>query len=390
MIGKTAFEEKFGFRRDEVTLANWRTTPFSRWSFQNAGELVPSARMTTGAGLDETPTEDMSNLLSEKVSLPNGEETISAFLERSHADALTVMKGGRFVGDWQAPHMEFGNRHLVFSISKSLTAIVAGILEGEGLFDPEAPVVRYMPAAAGSAYGDAAVRHILDMTVSLDFQEAYLDPQSAFARYRRAMLWNPGGGDESLAEFLVTLQRAPRPHGEAFHYCSPNSDMLGILLERASEQRIPDLMRDRLWGPLGARAEVWVTVDGRGSSRTGGGISLTPRDLARVGEMMRQQGTVDGKAVVPAAWVKDTLNSGSREAWLRGDLAKLLPEGRYRNKWYQCGDGSFCTIGIHGQWLFVDPASETVIVKMSSQPEPVDDPLDFDCLALFRELRGRI
>ena len=102
------------------------------------------------------------------------------------------MKGGKLVGDWFAPHMDFGARHIIFSISKSLTAILAGILEGEGVFDPEAPVTQYIPEAAGSAYGDATVRHVLDMTVSLDFEEAYLDPESAFARYRRATLWNPG------------------------------------------------------------------------------------------------------------------------------------------------------------------------------------------------------
>ena len=67
-------------------------------------------------------------------------------------------------------------------------------------------------------------------------------------------------------------------------------------------------------------------------------------------------------------------------------MAQLFPEGRYRNKWYQSGKGSYCGIGIHGQWLFVDPASEVVIVKMSSQPEPVDDPLDHENVAFFEAL----
>ncbi|TGV29444.1 class A beta-lactamase-related serine hydrolase, partial [bacterium M00.F.Ca.ET.168.01.1.1] len=102
----------------------------------------------------------------------------------------------------------------------SVTAILAGILEGGGVFDAEAPVTEYIPEAEGSAYGDASVRNVLDMTVSLDFEEAYLDPQSAFARYRRATLWNPGGGSESLAAFLLTIQRLAEPHGQTYRYRS--------------------------------------------------------------------------------------------------------------------------------------------------------------------------
>ncbi len=382
MTGRTAFEEKFGFRRDEVTLANWRTVPFSRWAFQNVAELVPSVVRTYGQVQDEVPV-DAGGLLGEAVELPGGAETVQAFLQRTHADALTIMRRGTFIADWQAPHMRFCAPHLAFSISKSLTAIVAGILEGDGLLDPQAPVIRYVPEVARSAYADATVRHVLDMTVSLDFEEAYLEPESMFARYRQAMLWNPGGNGESLLGLLCDLKRLPGPHGEIFRYRSPNSDMLGIIVERASGRRVSDLMQERLWQPLGVRGTVAITVDRVGHARTAGGVSLSPRDLARVGEMMRQGGVAGGRRVVSEDWVRDTVTAGSRDAWQRSDFVGLLPNGCYRNKWYQSGKGWFCGIGIHGQWLVVDPASETVIVKMGSQPLPVDEALDNDNIAFF-------
>jgi CubicO group peptidase (beta-lactamase class C family) len=393
MTGKTAFETRHGFARNQVLLGNWRESPFSRWSFQNVGELVPSACVAAVPGSGEIPVQDFGGLLGEKIALAGGAETVAAFLTRSDTDALTIMKGGKFVGDWFAPHMEFGARHIIFSISKSLTAILAGILEGEGVFDPQAPVTRYLPESAGSAYGDASVRHVLDMSVSLDFEEAYLDPESAFARYRRATLWNPGGGTESLADFILTLQRLDEPHGRTFRYRSPNSDLLGILIERASGQRFAELMHEKLWLPLGAMSEASVTVDLAGTARTAGGISVTPRDLARIGEMMRQGGIANGRRIVPEAWVRDTVSTGGdAEAWQRGTMAFLFPQGRYRNKWYQIGaaSGAFCGIGIHGQWLYVDPKAEVVIAKMSSQPEPVHEPLDVDMVAFFEALSRMI
>ncbi|PBB38635.1 serine hydrolase [Mesorhizobium sp. WSM3868] len=388
MTGNIAFETRYGFSRKDVRLDNWRLRPFCQWSFQNVGELVPSVHVAAASGGEEQ-VKSLGALLEEKVTLAGGAETVEAFLKRSDTDGLTILKGGRLVGDWSAPHMAFGQRHIIFSISKSMTAILAGILQGEGVFDPEAPVTEYIPEAKGSAYGDASVRNVLDMTVSLDFEEAYLDPESAFARYRRATLWNPGGGSESLAAFLLTLPRLAEPHGQTYRYRSPNSDLLGILVERASGKRVSDLLSEKLWLPLGAASEMSVTVDMEGTARTAGGMSMTPRDLARIGEMMRQGGTANGRRIVPEAWVRDTVASGgSHEAWRRGTMVFLFPKGRYRNKWYQMGtpSGAFCGIGIHGQWIYVNASDEVVIAKMSSQPEPVDDQLDLDVVAFFEAL----
>ena len=391
MTGKTAFEIQYGFARKDVRLETWRLAPFNRWSFQNVGELVPSAHVAAAPGGEEQ-AKSLGALLEENISLSGGSETVASFLKRSDTDGLTILKAGKLVGDWSAPHMQFGARHIVFSISKSVTAILAGILEGEGVFDPGAPVTEYIPEARGSAYGDASVRNVLDMTVSLDFEEDYLDPESVFARYRRSTLWNPGGGSESLAAFLLTLQRLAEPHGQTYRYRSPNSDMLGILVERASGKRVSQLLSEKLWLPLGAASDMSVTVDMEGTARTAGGMSMTPRDLARIGEMMRQGGTANGRRVVPEAWVRDTVaTGGSHEAWQRGTMAFLFPKGRYRNKWYQTGrdSGAYCGIGIHGQWIYVNPKTEVVIAKMSSQPDPVDDQLDVDIVA-FLEAVSRI
>jgi hypothetical protein len=392
MSGKTAFEAQYGFARKAVRLETWRLAPFNRWSFQNVGELVPSAHVAPAPGGEEQ-AKSLGALLEEKVSLAGGSETVESFLKRSDTDGLAILKAGKLVGDWSAPHMPFGARHIIFSISKSVTAILAGILEGEGVFDPGAPVTQYIPEAKGSAYGDASVRNVLDMTVSLDFEEAYLDPESAFARYRRSTLWNPGGGSESLAAFLMTIQRLAEPHGQTYRYRSPNSDMLGILVERASGKRVSQLLSEKLWQPLGAASEMSVTVDMEGTARTAGGMSMTPRDLARIGEMMRQGGTANGRRIVPEAWVRDTVaTGGSHEAWQRGTMAFLFPNGRYRNKWYQTGhdSGAFCCIGIHGQWLYVNPRAEVVVAKMSSQPEPVDEKLDDDIVVFLDALSGMV
>lgn len=392
MTSSNAFEQAFGFARKDVTLGNWREQPFNRWAFQNVGEMVRSARIPAGEGKVESAPVELGGLLAETVAINGRNETVVGFLERSSTDALAVMKKGRFVGDWFAPAMRPEARHIIFSISKSLTAILAGALEGEGKLDPDAPVTDYVPEAAGSVYASATVRHVLDMTVSLDFEEAYLVPESLFARYRRATMWNPGGGSETLREFLVSLQQLDEPHGKTFRYRSPNSDLLGIIVERASGQRYADLMSEKLWQPLGAVRDGFVSVDAEGSARAAGGVSVAVRDLARVGEMMRQGGVAEGGRIVPQAWVEDTIHGGDADAWQRGTMTNLFSHGRYRNKWYQSANasGAYCGIGIHGQWLYIDPKAEVVISKMSSQALPVDDPLDLDNVAFFEAICARV
>jgi len=386
----TRFAEAYGFERSAVTLENWRMAPFSRFSFSHVAEVVPSATISASAEHPEgMPVR--SDLLGQ--ALPEGlagQPDVGAYLDYAHTDAFVVMKAGKIVAEHYAPHAGIDQRHIVFSISKSLTALVIATLEAGGLIDPKAPVTDLLPEAAGSAYGDCTIRDVLDMRVSLAFDEAYLNTDGAYARYRRATLWNPADPsqpDETLLAFLLTLKKDAHPHGGAHFYASPNSDLLGILIERATGERYADVLSTRLWKPLGAKNHASVTVDAEGTARAAGGISVTARDLARIGEMLRNGGTVAGKRLIPEGWLADMLTAGDHQAWVDGK-SNFFPKGRYRSQWYQSGeaDGAFCAIGIHGQWLYVDPSTETTIVKLSSQPNPLDDELKHDNFAFFRAL----
>ncbi|MCP8895218.1 beta-lactamase family protein [Shinella daejeonensis] len=387
------FKERHGFSRAEVTLANWRTAPYSRWSFQNVRDLVPTAAIAAAAPVAETPLPSDTFLDAPMETGLAGAGTARAFLDYAHTDAFVLMRKGEIVAEHYAAHADSDAAHLIFSISKSLTALISGILEAEGVIEPDRPVTDYLPEAKGSVYGDCTYRDVLDMRVSLDFEEAYLDPYGLFARYRRAMLWNPPQPDtepETLAAFLLTLSKAERPHGGPFYYASPNADLLGVIIERATGARFGDLLSEHVWKPMGAKGDGCVSVDAIGTPRTAGGVCVRARDLARLGELLRMDGAIEGRQIVPAAWIADMRQNGDREAWLAG-MNVDLPNGRYRSQWYQSGeaDGAFCAIGIHGQWLYVDPSAETVIVKLSSQPDPLGDEDNQDMFAFFRALCRR-
>jgi CubicO group peptidase (beta-lactamase class C family) len=389
MASVTKFETLNGFPRQAINLANWRTRPYCFWAFRNVSEMVRSARIKTDTPSPLPRIAENPGLLARPAS-PGASQSISELLTRSEADSFILSRNGDLVCEWHAEGVDRSDPHLVFSISKSFTALVAGILQDQGVLDPSTPVGDLVPEANNSAYADATVQHLLDMRVSLDFDESYLS-QEAYARYRRAMSWNPPsaeGNDEAMLSFLCSLQKASGPHGSDHDYLSPNSDMLGIVLERITGERFPDLCARLLWQPLGATSDAFITVDPEGAPRTAGGVSCRPHDLLALGQMLVNGGTANGKQIVSARWIADMQQNGDEGVWARGSQAGFLKTGRYRNNWYQVGGGSnaFLAAGIHGQFLYCDPDTNTVIVCTSSQNEPQTDSLDQGLLGLFAML----
>jgi CubicO group peptidase (beta-lactamase class C family) len=380
--------------RNSVHLGNWREPEHSGWSFHHVREIVPSAEIAASPAPSVLARKPRDIGLI-RFTAPDGKSrSVREFFGESSGDGMIVLARGRIVSEWYSGTFNAHVPHLLFSVSKSFTALVCAVLEHQGLLDPEKPVTHYVPEAIGSAYGTARVRHVLDMTVGIDFEEVYLSPGSPFARYREAMGWNPQSDPANpldLHSFLMTLPLDGKPHGDAFHYVSPNSDLLGLIAQRASGKPFAEMMESLLWKPMGAEHAASITVDRLGAARTAGGISVTLRDLARVGEMMRCHGFANGTQVIPGRFVDELYSHGNRAAWLKGDLQMLAPEGHYRNQWYVSGpEGAMMAVGIHGQWLYADPRSGITIAKVSSQPLPVDDPMDQVTLAAFAAIAAQL
>jgi CubicO group peptidase (beta-lactamase class C family) len=323
--------------------------------------------------------------------------TVAQMLDATDTDAFLVLHRGAVVAEHYRHGMTAATPHILMSVSKSLTGIVAGRLEADGVLDVQREVGHYLPETAGSAFEGATVRQLLDMRAGVRFDEDYVAGGGPFIEYRVAMGWNPpapGAAASDLRGFLAGMRERDGPHGGRLHYISPCSDLLGWVIERAAGRRFSDLLSELVWVPAGAGADACVTVDRLGAPRAAGGICTTARDLARLGQALVE----GGAGVVSAAWLTDTRSGGDRAAWEAGGFAGSMSERplRYRNQWYAMGEGDDVPLfgsGIHGQYLWVDPRADMVVVKFSSQPEPeydVKDRLSLDGFwALGEALAGR-
>lgn len=373
---------------DQVTLANWRQAPFNRWAFRHLREVVPTAAVPHDPNTIWPLARQETDLGELSFESDSAAMTLEAMLAASDTDGFLILQHGRILYESYRRGMTANCPHILFSVTKSVTGILAGVLAARGEFDPEAPIAEILPEMAESAYGDATVRHLLDMTAGVAFEEDYLATSGPFIAYRQATGWNPspaGATATGLRAFLATMADKAKPHGGVFRYLSPNSDLLGWILERASGQRFATLLSEALWQPLGAVAEASIAVDPLGAARSAGGLCVTLRDFARFGQLLIQDGARDGHQIVPAAWIADIRSQGDLGAWEAGEMAAGFPglPIRYRSQWYVLGDRNppYFGIGIHGQWLYLDPARELVVAKLSSQPEPVDEAKDSMTLA---------
>lgn len=360
-----------------VTLANWRKSPFNAWGFRNVRRLLPTADIPA-AEQSRPLTVDLDDIGATALTGRDGRETILArHLPSTSTDAFVVLRRGRIAAEWYGNGMGPTTPHIVFSISKSICGSLGGILVDRGLLDPDAPVIDYIPEMAGSVYAGCSVRHLLDMTVGISFVEDYDDPDGDVIRYRYAVGWDPlpaGRETPDLRGFLATMKPDGKRHGDVFHYVSTNTDVLGWVYERACRQPLADILSQCLWQPLGAATDAYITVDKHGAMRAAGGICVSPHDLARFGEMMRRRGVAGDRQVVPGWWIDDINTRGESEAWNRSEFADLLPNASYRSKWYRIDRNRnvLMAIGIHGQYIYIHPDAELVIVRMASEHTPLD------------------
>ena len=360
----------------QVNVSNWQRPQNVRWAFRHMREFIPTQVISAGTSSPRPLRATGTPLCNPSVvrldqSLSTAEEVISS----TFTDAVMVLHAGEVVDERYFEGMTETTRHLIMSVSKSVVGCVAGVLVGQGRLDPQAALTYYVPEVAHSGYAGATVRDVLDMRTGVAFRETYTASDSEVRIMERSMGWAPLLANDPPGTYAyLTTVGVSGPHGRGFTYRSADTDMLGWVCERAAGQRMADLISALIWQRMGAEFDAEITCDSVGTAIHDGGISATLRDLARFGQMVLDGGVVEGRQVVPAAWLADTLKPapGVREAFAVTEHEPMLPGGWYRSQfWFypnSAGPVLLC-LGIHGQLVFVDRASRVVIVKMSSWPD---------------------
>lgn len=353
------------------TNTNWDLPPFNRWSFQNTRMLFPTTEVPRG---DQEPSsferaeQDLSTVRFQKIS---GEPCdITQLLDETYTDGFLVYHRNKVVFEYYANDMTPQTLHLSQSVAKTIVGTVAGMLIEQGVIDPDAPLTSIVPELAQCGYGDATLTQTLSMQSGVRFTEDYNLPNSDMTRVDIACGWRPaqdGAAYESIRDIILSLPKI-RAHGEKFDYRSIETDVVAWALERATSQSLAQLVSRMIWRPMGAARDGYFNVDRHGTALADGGFNATLCDYARFGRLYLNAANEDGGPV--------------SQSWLRasqsGDASKfgtpytdVAPNGAYKNKWWvrNVDRGDINARGVFGQLIYLDPASDLLVVKLSTWPD---------------------
>ena len=372
---------------------DWDRAPWNRWSFQHVREIVPTAEVWRGHRPPHAFKRDLRDLARISFQAARGTITVADFLNDSYTDGFVVLHKGAIVAETYLNNMTPRTLHLSQSVAKSFTGVLAGILAGRGLLDPQAPITDYLPELKTTAYDGAKVQHMLDMGSGVAYSEEYTDPFSDVGQTDVASGWKvkPEGDGRAwpgtMWEQILSLKTKEAEHGSRFLYRSIETDVVTFALERISGLRLPELMSREIWQKLGVEESANYTVDPAGYGLACGGLNATLRDYARFGQMIAQDGFFNGQQIVPAAWIEETRRGNPK--LFGADYRATMPKGAYHNQfWIEDFEQPVLEChGVFGQWIYTDPVHDFVAVKLSSWPDFLNDALFLEGKAALHAIK---
>ncbi len=271
-----------------------------------------------------------------------------AWIRDRAVTGLVILKDGQLVHESYYLGTGADDRRISWSVAKSFLSVLFGIIEAEGaIASLDDPVTAYAPELAGSAYDGASVHDVLTMSSGVAFNEDYLDFYSDINKMGRVLAL--GGSMDGFAAGLSA--RAAEP-GSRWHYVSIDTHVLGMVIRGATGRDIPELMEEKLLGPLGLQDDVVMLTDGDGVSFVLGGLNMTTRDYARLGQMVLQRGQWQGRQIVPATWLATATSPQAKDG------------SAYGYQWWipaNATAGEVMAQGIYGQYIYINPGRGVVI-----------------------------
>ncbi|MEM6937794.1 MAG: serine hydrolase [Pseudomonadota bacterium] len=371
--------------------SNYFSFPRLRWTVCHLREFLPTEQVSRGLGAPSELKYALDEGIDQVTFTPMGSTepmTWEASLAANYTDGMLIIHRGKVVYERYLGCLDEAGKHGAMSMTKSMTGLLAEILVAEGALDDSARVSSIVPELSASAFGNATVRQVMDMTTSLDYSEDYADPKADIWIYSQAASPLPKPkdytGPDGYFEYLQTVRPAGE-HGQAFAYKTVNTDVLGWIVSRVSGQEVTELLSERIWSKIGAEQDGYMTVDGKGAPFAGGGLSAGLRDLGRIGLLLLNGGVVDGQRLFPAEVVSGIRRGGDKDHFAKAGYT-TLEGGSYRGMWwvFHNDHGAFAARGVHGQTIYIDPTAEMVLVRFASFPTAKNGKIDPTSLPAYQ------
>jgi CubicO group peptidase (beta-lactamase class C family) len=341
---------------------------------RNMQHLFPAHVVKAGATVRPLPRQGEDDLIN---ALTKAGVDVTAYMDAAEATGLLVIRRGRIVLERYTRGNDETTVWTSRSMAKSITSLMIGTAVRTGQIQSvDDPVVRYVPALAGTHYDAVTVRHCLQMVSGVAYSEDYTDLDSDVAKLQLCTVdGKPGGFLAFLKALGIRTDRKANRPGAVFNYCSADSVLLGLVLEGATGQIAPIHLEQKLWSKLGVEGDAYWNLEAQGGSAfTASGFGATLRDYGRLGQFVLGGATLpDGTALLPDNWLHDstTPSTASIDAgtpygfqwWIHEHDGTVSTKVGTNDVTLRGGKTVFYAVGNAGQIILVNPAEDTVVVK---------------------------
>ncbi|MEM1439680.1 MAG: serine hydrolase [Pseudomonadota bacterium] len=336
--------------------------PYLLGSWTQMAQIYPARRVSRAGPVRELPVA-RRQMGTVRYDYGDAQFTLDDYLRRNDVTSLLVIKDGAIVFETYRMGATATTAFTSWSMGKSLTSTLLGIAIERGLITSENDFARdYVPELDASGYRDVTLRDLLQMSSGVKFVEDYTKPNS-----KEGQSWMLGVAEQRMPynDTILWFDEKLHPPGEAFYYASIETQVIGWVVRRATGRPLADLLSEWIWQPMGAGNDAsWLLDRPGGMEIASCCVNATTRDYARLGLLMLENGRYNGEAIIPKRWIETATHEDPARPFLhRGNVGRESRFG-YQHFWWLWPNGqAFTARGYGGQWLYVNPEENTVIVQ---------------------------
>src|SRR5699024_10702936 len=270
--------------------------------------------------------------------------TLESYIEENRVGGIVVLQDDKIKLEVYGEGVNKNTLWTSYSVAKSISSLLVGVALKEGdISSLDDKLEKYIPELKGKDYGKVSVRQLLTMTSGIDWNEDYADPNSDVAQ----MYLQPCEGEVAhILPYMKSLEFSHQP-GEKWNYSTGETDLVGILIQKATGKDMGTYLSEKIWKPWGMQqCAFWLADECSDMNIGGSGLSASVRDYARLGTLMLKDGKIDGESLVSDEWLADATSL----------LYQVNDQGGgYGYLWWKNSDGSYAAHGIFGQMIYVNP-----------------------------------
>ncbi|HEV8329920.1 MAG TPA: serine hydrolase [Steroidobacteraceae bacterium] len=290
---------------------------------------------------------------------------LADYISRNRVVGLLILKHGRIVLEHYEADIDSESRWISMSMAKSISTTLIGAAIQDGLIGSvDDPLTRYLPQLAGGGYDGVSIRHLLQMTSGVQWDDTHTDPASE----RRQMLeLQIAQQPDAILRFVANQRRIAEP-GMVWNYSTGETHVVGALVRAAVGRWVADYLSEKIWAPFGMQSDAtWWLESPHGLEVAGSGISATLRDYARFGQFILDDGIIGSTRVLPEGWIREATapRQVGGQPLNYGYMWWAVPA---RGGGFE--DRAFSARGIFGQYIYINPGQGLVVTVLSARSKP--------------------